>query len=92
VQGRRLRQWDFTPEQYESLIRLTATLCTVLPEIRCEAPRDAEGRVRAGVLGPEELAAYKGLLGHFHIQRDKVDPGPALQWERVVEGARALMN
>src|SRR6185312_7247347 len=33
IQGRRLRQYDLTPEQYSSLIKLTATLCTLFPKI-----------------------------------------------------------
>ena len=41
VQGQSLRQYDFTDRQYESLIRLTATLCTLFPRIRCDYPRDA---------------------------------------------------
>jgi len=31
INGRQLYQYDFTEEQYESLIKLTATLCRVLP-------------------------------------------------------------
>jgi N-acetyl-anhydromuramyl-L-alanine amidase AmpD len=35
---------------------------------------------------------YHGLLGHYHIQENKVDPGPAFQWDYVVEGARQLLE
>ena len=37
-----------------------------------------------------ELAAYQGVLGHYHIQTNKTDPGPALQWEKLMTEARAL--
>ena len=40
----------------------------------------------------EELQGYRGILGHFHIQTDKVDPGPAFQWDRLVDGAREWMQ
>src|SRR5262249_37785543 len=43
VQGQRLEQYDFTEKQYYALARLTATLCTVFPKIRCDYPRDASG-------------------------------------------------
>jgi hypothetical protein len=43
-------------------------------------------------LPDEELRQYQGLLGHFHIQTNKVDPGPAFQWDLVVNGARKLMQ
>ena len=41
VQKQRLQQYDFTPQQYDSLIKLTATLCSIFPKIRCDYPRDA---------------------------------------------------
>jgi N-acetylmuramoyl-L-alanine amidase len=92
VQGRTLRQYDLTPQQYDSLTKLTATLCTVFPKIRCDYPRDGDGKLVAEKLSAEKLAGYQGVLGHYHIQTDKVDPGPALQWDKVIDGARRLMG
>ena len=92
VQGQQLVQYDFTPEQYASLIKLTATLCTIFPRITCDYPRDAQGGLITHKLPDPQLAAYHGLLGHYHIQTNKQDPGPAFQWDRVVAGARALMR
>jgi N-acetylmuramoyl-L-alanine amidase len=92
VQGQTLRQYDLTPQQYESLTKLTAALCTVLPKIRCDYPHDSEGRLIPAKLPDNDLAAYEGVLGHYHIQTNKVDPGPAFQWDRVIQGARRLMG
>jgi N-acetyl-anhydromuramyl-L-alanine amidase AmpD len=92
VQGRTYHQWDLTPQQYDSLIKLTATLCTVFPKMKCDYPRGADGKVIPQRLTDEQLADYQGLLGHYHVQRDKQDPGPAFQWDRVIDGARALMR
>jgi N-acetyl-anhydromuramyl-L-alanine amidase AmpD len=92
VQGQALRQYDFTEAQYEALIRLTATLCTIFPEITCDYPRDAEGKLRTAKLPDPDLASYHGILGHFHVQTNKIDPGPAFQWDRLVTEAKALMN
>ena len=92
VQGMMMRQYDLTPQQYDSLIKLTATLCRVFPLIRCDYPRDAAGKLITQKLPDEQLAAYQGLLGHYHIQSDKTDPGPALQWDRIVDGARDLLK
>ena len=39
-----------------------------------------------------ELEAYEGVLGHYHVQTDKVDPGPALQWDYVIGEARRIMG
>jgi N-acetyl-anhydromuramyl-L-alanine amidase AmpD len=92
VQGRELEQHDFTPEQYQALIHLTAALCKVFPKMACDYPRDASGRLVPHKLPDEELARYQGVLGHFHIQTNKTDPGPAFQWDLVVNGARRLMG
>ncbi len=51
----------------------------------------------SGVLIPHALTedqydAYHGVLGHYHVQTNKEDPGPAFQWDRVIDGARKLMT
>lgn len=91
IQGQELSQYDFTPEQYKALSRLAAALCKVLPSIKCDYPRDASGKLVGEKLPDEDLQNYHGILGHYHVQRNKVDPGPAFQWDRVINGARAFM-
>ena len=92
IQGKELVQYDFTPEQYAALIKLTAALCRVFPKIKCEYPKDSAGHLIPRKLDDETLAAYQGLLGHYHIQTNKVDPGPAFQWDYVVRGARRWLQ
>ena len=92
VQGRELVQYDFTPEQYAALTKLTAALCKVFPKITCDYPRDAAGQLIRQKLPEDELQAYHGVLGHFHIQTNKIDPGPAFDWDRVIGGARRLLR
>jgi hypothetical protein len=92
VQGRELIQYDFTPEQYEALTRLTAALCKVFPKINCDYPRDADGKPIPKKLADDELKGYQGVLGHFHIQTNKTDPGPAFQWDYVIGNARRMLN
>jgi N-acetylmuramoyl-L-alanine amidase len=123
VQGNTYRQYDYTPEQYNSLIHLTATLCTVFPKITCDYPRqksalgtpalapttqwaDGDPTTRpaalaspteTGLLIPHQLTHdqyedYQGVLGHYHVQDNKEDPGPAFQWDRVINSARGLMT
>ncbi|MFO0838132.1 MAG: N-acetylmuramoyl-L-alanine amidase [Phycisphaerae bacterium] len=88
IHGQHLFQYDFTDAQYESLAKLAATLCHVLPGIRPDYPRDASGHPRREALSEDELRGFSGLLGHYHITREKVDPGPAFDWERVLSGMR----
>jgi N-acetyl-anhydromuramyl-L-alanine amidase AmpD len=92
VQGQELQQYDFTPEQYHALFRLTATLCKVFPKLKCDYPRDAAGKLIVHKLPNEQLAQFHGILGHFHVQTDKVDPGPAFQWDELINAARALLR
>jgi len=92
IQGRTLVQYDFTPQQYSALIKLTATLCKVFPRIRCDYPKDATGKLIPHKLPDADLVNYHGVLGHYHIQTDKVDPGSALQWDYVIGSAQRLLN
>ncbi|MEZ5976705.1 MAG: peptidoglycan recognition family protein [Planctomycetota bacterium] len=92
VNGTRLVQYDFTEAQYESLAKLTAALHVALPRIELDCPRDARGAPLLRTLSPEEFASFSGLLGHYHVQTNKVDPGPAFDWERVLGDARAILG
>jgi N-acetyl-anhydromuramyl-L-alanine amidase AmpD len=42
-------------------------------------------------LSENDFKAYQGLLGHYHVQSNKVDPGPAFQWDRLIRESRAFM-
>lgn len=90
VQGRPLAQYDFTPEQYQALAHLTAALTTVLPQIKCDYPRDAAGKLITRKLDEEQLQNYQGVIGHYHIQKNKTDPGPALDWDYLITTAQEL--
>jgi N-acetyl-anhydromuramyl-L-alanine amidase AmpD len=92
IQGRDLLQYDLTPQQYEALTKLTAALCQVFPKITCDYPRDAEGKLITKKLPDEDLKNYAGVLGHFHVQTNKTDPGPAFDWDKVIGGARRLLG
>jgi len=92
VQGVTQRMYDLTPQQYDSLVKLTAALCDVFPEIKCDYPRDEEGKLITKTLTNEQWASFKGVLGHYHVQPDKSDPGVALQWDYVIDGARKVLE
>jgi N-acetyl-anhydromuramyl-L-alanine amidase AmpD len=92
IQGEDLIQYDFTPQQYQALIRLTASLCKVFPKIKCDYPKYADGKLIPHKLPNDQLNHYEGVLGHYHIQDNKNDPGPAFQWDYVIGGARRLLK
>lgn len=92
VQGRTYYQFDFTPQQYHALARLTAGLVRIFPRIRIDVPRGPDGAVMSRVLPEEEVRRFSGILGHFHVNAGKNDPGPAMQWERLLDDVRTLVD
>jgi len=92
VQGEMQAMYDLTPQQYDSLIKLTATLCKVLPRITPDYPKDEQGRLITHQLPPDVLKNYTGVLGHYHVQDDKSDPGSALNWELLMGNVRRVIK
>jgi N-acetyl-anhydromuramyl-L-alanine amidase AmpD len=92
IQGKKLRMYDLTPQQYDSLIKLSAALCKVFPKIKCDYPRDAAGKLVRAKLPDGDLFRYQGILGHFHVQTNKTDPGPALDFDYLIAEARKKME
>jgi N-acetyl-anhydromuramyl-L-alanine amidase AmpD len=41
-------------------------------------------------LEDDALRAFRGVLGHFHVQTNKIDPGPAFDWEGVAARVRKM--
>lgn len=91
IHGEKLVQYDFTDQQYESLIKLTAGIVRALPGIPLQAPREKNGKVRTNLLMRNEIDTYSGILGHWHISKGKVDPGPAFDWDRVLGSVEEIL-
>ncbi|QDU85085.1 N-acetyl-anhydromuranmyl-L-alanine amidase [Planctomycetes bacterium Pla163] len=92
INGTELVQYDFTPQQYESLAKLTAALHRALPRIELDYPREADGSPLMRTMTRAEFDRHSGLIGHYHVQSNKQDPGPAFDWERVVRDARGHLE
>jgi len=92
IQDKERFQYDFTPQQYAALGKLTATLCKVFPRIECKYPTDADGKLIPKTLSRSEFDDYHGVLGHYHIQTNKDDPGPAFNWDYVIGNARKILH
>ena len=90
IHGKTYEQYDLTPQQYDSLIKLTAALHRTFPKIKLDYPRGPDGKLYATNLSDDVYDHYEGVLGHFHVQANKQDPGPAFQWDKVIEGAKAI--
>lgn len=88
LQGQALVQYDFTPEQYAALAKLTATLTRVFPKMTADYPHARNGRLIPQALSQGKYTGYRGVLGHFHVQENKVDPGPAFQWRKLFDAVK----
>ncbi len=92
IQGEVLQQYDFTPEQYTSLVKLSAALCREFPRLRPDAPRDEHGFVLDRVMDDDAWERFGGILGHYHVQKNKNDPGPAFDWEPFLAAVRSQLG
>ncbi len=90
IQRSKFVQYDFTKAQYESLWRLAAGLRAVFPRIKLEVPRDRSGKVVTNELVEPLRSSFEGIVGHYHLDDQKYDPGPAFDWEVFLAGAKKV--
>ena len=90
VHWRELSQAPFADAQYASLAALVAGVMRACPRVRCEYPRGTDGEAATTKLEDDALRAFRGVLGHFHVQTNKIDPGPAFDWEGVAARVRKM--
>jgi N-acetyl-anhydromuramyl-L-alanine amidase AmpD len=70
----------FTAAQYEAIRQLLTFLCAKysLPRKFVNEP------ARYQVMTDAEFANYKGIVSHVNCRTDKVDIGPAFDWDRIL--------
>lgn len=76
LRGRRVTLLDYTTAQAVAVETLVDDLCGEL-DVPRRVPCDAGGVLLARQLTAAELAAFEGVIGHFHCHRSKLDPGTA---------------
>ncbi|MBT3515443.1 MAG: N-acetylmuramyl-L-alanine amidase [Nitrospina sp.] len=89
INGKIVRMWDFTNEQYRALINLCFGLNKLLPKIRLQVPYDKTKR-RTPLDRINNYSTFEGILGHAHVQKGekddiscKYDPGSAFNWPHL---------
>lgn len=89
IHGREYVQYDFTEEQYRALEKLLTALCRIFPKISADAPRDDSGAILDTTLPTREaMLDFRGIIAHYHLSENKVDPGPAFDWSRILDHLR----
>jgi N-acetyl-anhydromuramyl-L-alanine amidase AmpD len=82
------RNWEYfatyTPAQYEAIIKLLRFLCAKynLPKTFTDEP------ARYNTMTDEEFRNFTGIVSHVNCRPDKVDIGPAFDWNKVIEGVK----
>lgn len=71
IHNQKFKVFKPTDEQIESLCALLWGYCELFPNIKPKFPKDEKGHIKTTIKNP---AKYSGLLGHFHITRNKIDP------------------
>lgn len=71
---RPIRMLAFTAAQDEAVTLLCETLCDQL-ELPRRVPVDADGALLRRQFTAGELAAFSGVMGHYHCHSTKLDPG-----------------
>lgn len=89
INGKVVRMWDFTEEQYRALIALCLGLNKLLPNIQLKVPYNSKTR-RTPLDRLKNYSTFRGVLGHAHVQggtasglTQKYDPGSAFNWSRL---------
>ncbi len=89
INGKTIRMWDFTEEQYQSLIQLCLGIHRLLPKIKLRIPFSKKLQ-RIPLDRIDNFSSFSGILGHSHIQKgtrkgihSKYDPGSAFDWGRL---------
>ena len=72
VHGFLFRAFDFTEGQYTAMIKLSSALNKIL-DLPLVSPQQ-DGAPARGLI--PDYRRFRGFLGHYHIERQKWDPGP----------------
>jgi N-acetyl-anhydromuramyl-L-alanine amidase AmpD len=87
--------WDFTEEQYQTLIKLCIGINHLLPRVKLQVPfNENSGRYPLDRL--KNYSKFSGILGHAHVQKGgnglecKYDPGSAFNWARLKKAFDSL--
>ena len=74
IHGHQFLAYEYTKEQFASMISLGKSLARIFPNLPQTFPIGQDGEPMWSALGdPRE---YQGYLGHYHVTDQKWDPGP----------------
>jgi len=87
VHGHQFLAWDFTEAQYQAMIKLSKTVARVL-DLPLASPQQGGSLMWGALPNPR---AFRGFIGHYHISRNKWDPGP-FDFRRLFRGVSSKVT
>jgi murein DD-endopeptidase MepM/ murein hydrolase activator NlpD len=82
INGHKYAAFEYTKPQYAAMDALGKALAKHLPGIKQHYPQSSPGEAHWGTLYPDDVtgaqlrSSFSGYIGHYHITRNKWDPGP----------------
>ncbi|MBI5608068.1 MAG: N-acetylmuramoyl-L-alanine amidase, partial [Deltaproteobacteria bacterium] len=90
INGEPWRSIGYTDAQYDALTKLIRALKQRFPKIILMPPIGPDKKT---MLEQTELDLGKcGIFGHFHLNAQKIDPGPGFEWERLIADLNRQAN
>jgi len=83
INGGHLQSYGYTDAQYRTVGALVRALAGVFPACWEGPPRNVRREVLMQAV--PDPAAARGVVGHWHLDEARWDPGPGLDWERLGE-------
>ncbi len=91
INGHRILAWGYPPKQLDGFARLARALQKLLPNLPLEFPQTSPG-VQAQVTLPEPTTlGFAGYIGHYHLIREKWDPGP-FDFKKFIKSLRGAFT
>ncbi len=86
INGHQWLAWNYTKEQFDSMVSIGKALARILPGLPQVMPQDPSGEPLWATLAGDPRD-YAGYLGHYHVTNQKWDPGP-WDFKRFVQSIR----
>jgi N-acetyl-anhydromuramyl-L-alanine amidase AmpD len=87
INGSPFVSWTYSDQQYLTLIALLRVLVDDVG-LQPVFPQDQDGGILRTVLADPPAEQFSGIQCHWHSDEQKWDPGPGLDWERILAGLR----
>ena len=83
INGAKVQTHGYTEPQYRTLGSLARLLANVFPALARVGGMSEDGRLFQRTLDIPAVAS--GVLGHWHVDSNRWDPGPGFDWERLTQ-------